>query len=664
VVLSYTIAAGKRFHDGGFGNAMIWQHFVKRIYILACVPLAATLCAQQTSLPTKAAVLDIQVQKPIAKVSPLLYGLMTEEINFSYDGGLYGELVSNRAFKEGHWMGAPHWFVVQDGDASASMQVDKATGPSTALNVSLKLSVTKADAKSRAGVENDGFWGYPVRANTTYQGSFYAKADDAAIGPVMVSIVNNDTGNVAATATVQALTSNWKKYDFVLKTGAVATSSTNHLLLSVEHPGNAWFSLVSVFPPTYHNRQNGNRIDLMEKLADMKPTFLRLPGGNYLEGDHIPERFQWKQTIGPMVDRPTHPSPWRYHSSDGMGLLEFLNWCEDLHIQPVLAVYAGYSLMGDHVKPGADLEPYVQDALDELEYVTGSANTKWGAVRVQNGHPEPFPLTYVEIGNEDWFDKSGSYDDRYAQFYDAIKKTYPQLQLIATTPVKGRTPDVIDDHFYRRATEFYDDTHHYDKTDRNGPKIFVGEWATREGSPTPNFGSALGDAAWMTGMERNSDIVIMASYAPLLVNVNPGGMQWESDLIGYDALTSYGSPSYYAQVMFDSHVGTEVVDSKLDGAGPRFFYSVTRDAAKGMLYLKIVNASSLERPLEIKLTGATEVKKTATLISMSAHTTQETNSITEPTKIVPIKSSIGNAGEDFHHVVPPYSIQVLEISMK
>ena len=182
--------------------------------------------------------------------------------------------------------------------------------------------------------------------------------------------------------------------------------------------------------------------------------------------------------------------------------------------------------------PGPALTPYVQDALDEIEYVTGGSDTRWGAERAKNGHPAPFTLRCVEIGNEDEFDKSGSYEGRYPQFYDAIKGRYPQLQLIATTPVRCHVMDVLDDHYYRSTEDFYSDAHHYDATDRKGPKIFVGEWATREGVPTPNFGAALADAAWMTGMERNSDIVVMSSYAPLLTNVNPGGSQWDTDLIG------------------------------------------------------------------------------------------------------------------------------------
>jgi alpha-N-arabinofuranosidase len=622
-----------------------------------------TMARMDGQEPQGAPELTIAVDKPIARVSPTLYGLMTEEINYSYDGGLYAELVRNRAFHPG-WDEPAHWFLMQYGDAQASMALDPSTGPSANRRFSLKLNVEKASPTDLAGIENEGYWGIPARANTTYIASFYAKADNASVGPVTISIISDDTGKPLASASTPALGAEWKQYSVALTTGDIKTSAANHLVLTVAHPGKIWFDMISLFPPTYKNRENGNRIDLMEKLAAMKPAFLRFPGGNYLEGDHISERFEWKKTIGPLVDRPTHPSPWHYHSSDGMGLLEFLYWCEDLHMQPVLAVYAGYSMAQEHVNPGADLEPYVQDALDELEYVTGSADTKWGAVRAQSGHPEPFELTYVEIGNEDWFDKSGSYYGRYAQYYDAIKKKYPKLQLIATAPVRSRTPDVIDDHYYKRADEFFAFTNHYDKVDRKGPKVFVGEWATREGTPTPNFGAALGDAAWMTAMERNSDLIVMASYAPLFTNVNPGGMQWDTDLIGYDALNSYGSPSYYAQVMFSNHIGNEVVESNLSSASPRLFYSVTRDTAKGVLFLKVVNASSIAHELNIKLTGAGQVEKNAKLIRLTAQTTAETNTLWEPTKIVPVESSIANVSDSFHYTFSPYSINIIEFHIR
>jgi alpha-L-arabinofuranosidase len=631
--------------------------------LLALFPRGVT--SQEKSEAPPQVLLTIDTTKPVAKVSPILYGLMTEEINFSYDGGLFPELIRNRTFQDS-WMHAQHWGLVQNGNALASAQVDHQTGPSSALGFSMKLSVEKADAANTAGLVNDGYWGIAVRPSTDYRCSFFAKSDNSSVGTVTAQLINDDTGRVEASAAVPQLSDSWKEYDLVLKTGpAVKAGSTNHFFLTVAKPGNVWFSLVSVFPPTYKNRVGGNRIDLMEKLAAMHPRFLRFPGGNYLEGDHISERFEWKKTIGAPVDRPTHPSPWGYQSSDGMGLLEFLDWCEDLEMQPVLAVYAGFSMKQEFVKPGEDLKPYVQDALDEIEYVTGSASSKWGAERAKDGHPAPFTLKYVEIGNEDQFDKSGSYDGRYAQFFKAIKEKYPELQLIATDKVTGIKPDVIDDHYYRRKEEFFNDVTHYDKTNRNGPKIFVGEWATiTEGSPTPNFGAALGDAAWMTGMERNSDIIIMASYAPLFVNVNPGGMQWPTNLIGYDALRSYGSPSYYAQVLFGSHIGDEVLSSSIAGNPVRFFYSVTRDSKTGKLFLKLVNASSIPQQIEINLSGATRVKREGTLITLSALTNEATNSITDPNRIVPVESKLGNIGEHFRHLVPGYAIQVVEVSLQ
>jgi len=611
------------------------------------------------------ATLKIETDKPVAKVSPTLYGLMTEEINYSYDGGLYGELVQDRTFQSSR-SDTENWIPVAVGTAKGSVEPDRATGPSAALAASEKITAVQADAADTYGIRNRGWWGVPVRANTTYTGSVFAKGDKAgAAAKVRVSLIANDSGKVLASAELPALTADWKRYSFSMKTGGDAgATANNQIVVSVDHPGTVWLQLLSVFGPTYKDRANGNRVDLMEMMAAMHPAFLRFPGGNYLEGNTIPERFDWKKTIGPLVDRPGHMSPWRYRSTDGMGLLEFLEWCEDLKMQPVLAVYAGYSLQQQFVKPGPDLEPYVQDALDEIEYVTGDASTKWGAERVKDGHPAPFALNFVEIGNEDQFDRSKSYDGRYAQFYDAIKKKYSALTLIATTPIKGHVMDMVDDHYYKRAEQFFDDAHHYDKADRNGPKIFVGEWATREGTPTPNMGAALGDAAWMTGMERNSDLILISSYAPLLVNVNPNGMQWQSDLIGYDANSSYGSPSYWAQVMFAGHVGTETVASDLEGAGDRLFYTVTRDAAKGIVYLKIVNASSKAQDLKISLDGAKDVKATGKLVRLSAGTTAATNSITDPKRVVPVESVVKGVSKEFTRTVPGYSIDVLELGVQ
>ena len=627
--------------------------------ILSCVLTVIAIPLLSMGLDAQTPSLTIQTDHPTAKVSPMLYGLMTEEINFSYDGGIYGELVRDRAVARG-FGGLSHWPMVARGNSVVHVSLDETTGPSAALPCSLKVSVESATDAAPAGVENDGYWGIPVRPRATYSGSFYARTDSPGV-PVTVSLINDQTGVAAASATVTGLTGDWKQLSYVLKTGDLPITANNHLILTIPRPATVWFDLVSLFPPTYRGRPHGNRIDVMDKLAAMHPRFLRLPGGNYLEGDHIADRFEWKKTIGPWVDRPTHFSPWRYRSSDGMGLLEYLEWCEDLQMEPVLAVYAGYSLQQEHLDPGPALEPYVQDALDEIEYVIGSTDTKWGAERARDGHPAPFPLHYVEVGNEDEFDHSGSYDGRFAQFYRAIKTRCPNLQIIATAPIKSIKPDVLDEHFYMSAEKSFSMATYYDNRDRNGPKIFVGEWATREGDPTPNLQAALADAAWLTGLERNSDLVIMTSYAPLFVNVNPGGMQWATDLIGYDALSSYGSPSYWVQVMFSGHLGDEVVSSTLAKAGPRLYASVTRDPHLRKLFVKVVNATSVAQPLNIDLEGAGNASHQAKIITLSGKTPNASNSILRPDAIVPVEHLVAIAGSRFKETLAPYSVNVLEL---
>ncbi|WP_263354643.1 alpha-L-arabinofuranosidase A [Acidicapsa acidisoli] len=633
--------------------------------LLTAMALPSGLTAQSASEP--AAQLNIDVMRIVSPVSPTLYGLMTEEINHSYDGGLYAEMIQNRAFHS-DWEGEPPWDVMRHGNAVAEKRLDTTTGPSQALNYSMKLAVTKASQGNEAGLTNPGFWGYGIRPETTYSGSLYARvadADaDAQIGPITVRMINNATGAVEAQAQVVARSGGWARYEYKLTTGKIAPSTANHLEFTVSHPGTVWLQLVSLMQPTFNNRPNGNRVDLMQRMAAMHPKFLRLPGGNYLEGMTVGERFDWKKTIGPIEDRAGHQGPWFYWSSDGLGLLEFLEWCEDLKVEPVLAVYAGYSLGGSHVAAGKDLEPFVQSALDEVEYVTGDSSTKWGAERARDGHPEPFPLHYVEIGNEDYLDRSGSYPDRYAQFAEAMRKHYPQLKLIATdgnSEYETRVhPDVSDEHYYKSPADMMDLVHHYDKVSRSGPKIFVGEWATRSGSPTPNFGDALGDAAWMTSMERNSDLIVMASYAPLLANVSPGAMEWPTDLIGFDAGTTYGSPSYWAQCLFAAHLGDGTAQSSISGENKRFFYSATVSSKDKVLHLKLVNASSIDQPLSLSLSGVQGVH-TATMSSLHGATFDATNSISDPNVIRPVESTVSVHEDRWSHTVPALTIEVIDL---
>ncbi len=689
----------------------------------AAIPSSAASNATTSSVPSGPTILKIDTGTVVGKVSPMLYGLMTEELNFAYEGGLYGELIRNRSFKAdavvprvspdtykaGKYLPVtfrpdtkPRYWTVAGG---ASMVLDTNVPLNEFLNVSLKVDAASATAASPAGVANSGYWGIPVKPKTTYSLSFFAKADAQFTGPLTASIESADGKTIFASAEISGLTTAWKKFQTKLKTKDVAASKDNVFKLTTRTAGTLWLQNVSLFPPTYKNRENGNRVDIMEKLAAMKPKFLRFPGGNYLEGNAFNQRFNWKETIGPLERRPGHPSPWGYWSTDGFGLLEFAEWCEDLEMEPLLGVFAGYCLgQGGVIPAGPQLEPYVQEALEEIEYLTGDAkSTKWGAQRAKDGHPKPFKMTCVEVGNEDWFDRSGpdrngTYDGRFAQFYDAIKKKYPQLKVISSCGyeqpqslwVKSRTPDLVDEHYYRNLEEMMIQAFKYDSYSRtNVSKIFCGEWATRVGSPTPNMAGALGDSAWMTCMERNSDIVLLSCYAPLFVNVsqlngNGRSMQWSSDLIGYDALRSYGSPAYYAQRMFSTMHGDEILATDAEniptriwqrpgrraGSAPapeqlkEIFFVATREAKSGMVFLKVVNTSGLMKPIQIQIDGAPKLKAKGEAVVLAGKALDDTNSLENPENLVPHTETVTGVGPSFSRDLPSYSITVLKLKTK
>ena len=676
--------------------------------------------------------LTLDLGKAHLNVSPMLYGLMTEEINHAYDGGLYPELIRNRIFKDNKSFPEAWSLVSNDSNSKASIKLMAAAQENIpfeerrhaingALTTCLRLSVEKANG--RVGIANEGYWGIPVKPSTTYQASFYLKGagsvqprqvpgrpgpanpspviEDNTAGPVTVSIESADGKIVYASRTIDLKKNiSWKKYELTLTTQADVKPTANaRFVISTDRTGVYYFNLVSLFPPTHNNRSNGNRADLIKMMADMHPKFLRFPGGNFLEGPLIGDAFPWKTTLGPLEARPGHNGSWGYRASDGMGLLEFLLWCEDIGAEPLLAVYAGYSLNGDYIDAGPLLKPYVDDALDEIEYVMGDVNTYWGAKRALDGHPAPFKLSYVEIGNEDWFDRTNSYDGRFNQFRTAIETKYPSLHCISTIAdaqfpamkiTTGKKPEVMDEHYYRDAWAMWENASQYDKYDRNGPKIFVGEWATREGAPTTNLNAALGDAAWMTGMERNSDIIIMSCYAPLFVNVNtatataPKAWQWDSDLIGYNALNSYGSPSYYVQKLFGNYLGDKIVPVTAENiasqprplthrdtvAGimksplvPTLFYSATTEEKTGAIYLKLVNTTGKQQAVNINLAGAGKLSPTGTMYTISGDKPEATNTISDPERIIPVSATIKGISQKFKRNLSPYSVTVLTLSM-
>jgi alpha-L-arabinofuranosidase len=420
-----------------------------------------------------------------------------------------------------------------------------------------------------------------------------------------------------------------------------------------------WLQVVSVFPPTYRNRTNGLRPDLVELLKQMRPKIFRFPGGNYIEGVTIDTRWDWKKTIGPVWERPGHQnSAWGYWSDDGLGLLEFLQLTEDLDATPVMAVWAGYTLNGTVVAQ-PDLAPYVQDALDLIEYAIGPVTSTWGARRAADGHPEPFGMPYVEIGNEDFFDRSGSYNAyRYPMFYDAIKAAYPKVLVIATTPVTSRPMDVIDEHYYSSAAFFEQQSTRYDSYDRNGPKVFVGEYAATAGAgglPTGLLGNSIGEAAFMTGMERNSDVVRLSSYAPLFASV--GHTQWNPDLIGYDQVHSFGSTSYWVQQMFARNVGDKVLPVTASATG--LYYSATIDSESGKVYLKIVNPGSQSVPSQLTFGGRNA--SVADTEVLSNPDPQTGNTLANPSAVAPARATLRGSNGVFSYEVPANSLTVVTV---
>jgi alpha-L-arabinofuranosidase len=634
--------------------------------------------------PAATPTIHIGTDQVKAKVSPMLYGLMTEEINFSYEGGLYGELIRNRSFKaEAGFAYQAEEPVYWDTVGGAEIALDRQQKLNNALDLSLALNIKSATPQQPAGIRNPGYWGISVKPKSSYKVSFYAKAEGD-IGPLTVALAKASGQSIVANQ-VQGVGKEWKKFELTLRTGAgLSASKDNVFTLTAAQPGKLWLQQVSVFGPSYRNRDNGMRADLMEMMVALKPKFLRFPGGNYVEGDTFNQRFEWKKTVGDLAERPGHRSPWNYWSTDGLGMLEFLLWCEDLKAEPLLDVFAGYALQGERLSSAEDLAPFVQEALDQIEYIIGDVSTKWGAQRAKDGHPAPFPLRYVEIGNEDFFDKSNSYDQRFTLFYKAIKAKYPQLQLISTmaaSATPSQRPDLVDEHTYAWGeAQMYEHLNDYDQRPRSEPKIFVGEWATHDGWPMPTMKAAIADAAYLTSLERNADHVLMQAYAPLLANLSHVGghsrdnsMQWAINLIGYDALKSYGTPSYYVQTMFAQAQGDVVLESSGKAIPqwsvnnkdvPALYWVATRNDKNQHIQVKLVSRSASPQPVRLQLSGLTSVASKGSFTVLSSNDPDAGNSLDTPERIVPKTQVLTGLSRDFVVTLPAYSVAVLDFEAK
>lgn len=516
------------------------------------------LCGQVLALAQDARI-EVDLSTPGKPISPLLWGIFFEEINHAGDGGIYAELVRNRSFED-----APHstihaWRLVDDSGRSR-IAIDQSRPIHPRNPRSLRWEV--GEVATGVSLVNEGYWGIAVEKGKRYRLSLYARCDERFRGELLVSL-QGAGGEVYAQQSVRGIGADWKRFSATLTSRA--TDPKARLVLTATSPGVVWLDMVSLMPAdTFKGRPNGLRRDLAQMLADLRPSFLRFPGGCFVEGDRLRNALRWRDTLGDIAERPSRWNLWGYTTTQGLGLHEYLQMSEDLGAEPLLVVNCGMACQyrqGD-VAPLEQLDEWIEDALAAIEYAIGPPTSQWGALRAKNGRPEPFRLRFVEVGNENW---GPAYEERYARFYDAIKARFPQIQIIANSPVRSRPMDVLDEHFYSSAEWFITQSTRYDRYDRNGPKIFVGEYAVTAGAGTGNLRAALGEAAFMTGIERNSDIVIMASYAPLFVNTH--ARQWNPDLIVFDSARVYGTPSYYVQQLFSRYRGTRVLPLQLHAPG-------------------------------------------------------------------------------------------------
>lgn len=497
------------------------------------------------------ATMTINAGKPGAEISPTLYGIFFEEINHAGDGGIYAELIRNRSFEDAQ---TPEgWSKVVDGSADGKMDLDTERPLNAANPHSLRLQITQTSG-GRFGAANQGYWGIAVAKGAEYHLSLYARCSENFKGPLAVRL-EGASNNLLAEGQIKGLTSDWKRFSCTLKPRAGDPSA--RLAISASTAGTVWLDIVSLFPvQAWKRRPNGLRPDLAGMLVDLKPSFVRFPGGCFVEGDKLENAFRWKNTIGDIAERPGHWNLWDYRSTDGLGYHEYLQMCEDLGAEPMFVINCGMSHGGN--VPLDQLEPWVQDALDAIDYANGPATSRWGAVRAKNGHPAPFNLKYLEIGNENG---GPAYEERYARFYEAVKARHPEIYLISNVPVKSKPMDILDEHYYNSPDWFAANATRYDRYDRKGPKIYVGEFACTQNCGKGNLRAALGEAAFMTGMERNSDIVVMCSYAPLFVNAN--NRKWNPDAVCFNSAACYGTPSYHAQKMFSQNRGDVVLPAAI-----------------------------------------------------------------------------------------------------
>jgi alpha-L-arabinofuranosidase len=629
----------------------------------------------------------VQTSKTGAAIPSTLYGLFFEDINYGADGGLYAELIKNRSFE------FPQNLMGWTTFGNVTLQDD---GPFERNPHYVRLG-NAGHAHKHTGIENEGFFGIGVQEGAEYRFSVWARGEGQQI---RIELINNSTmeeKQAFVTAKLDIDSKEWKQYEVVLK--ANRTEPKAHLRIFLDTPGTVDLEHVSLFPvDTWEGRKNGLRKDLVQALKDIHPGVFRFPGGCIVEGTDLETRYQWKNTVGAVENRPLNENRWHYtfdyrffpdyFQSYGLGFFEYFQLSEDIGAEPLPILNVGLSCQFQnetedaHVKV-EDLDPYIQDVLDLIEFANGDTTTKWGALRAEMGHPAPFNLKYVGIGNEQW---GPEYPARLKPFLDVVRKQHPEIKIVGTSgpdsegkqfeylwpEMKRLKADLVDEHFYRPETWFLAQGNRYDSYDRKGPKVFAGEYACHgKGKKWNHFNASLMEAAFMTNIERNADVVEMATYAPLFAHVE--GWQWRPDMIWFDNLKSVRTCSYYVQQLYSHNKGTNVLPLTMNKkvvSGQEgqdgLFASAVWDKDRNAYIVKAVNTGDEAQALNITFAG---LKKNVSLsdaevISLHSDNLDADNTLCHPDNVVPQKSSAKVEGNVLNTTLPARTFSVYIITKK
>ena len=628
----------------------------------------------------------VKVDQPKADIKSTMWGVFFEDINFAADGGIYAELVKNRSFEFAKpWMG---WQILKKDTTEGVLIVNR--GEANASNPRF-ARIIRSNADEKFGLGNEGFRGMGIKKGMVYHFSVLAKNPEANRLKMRLELVT-PKGEVIGTANLAPETSDWKRYtvDFT----ATATEPKARLNIWFEGKGSLDIDVVSLFPDdTWKNRPGGLRADLVQLLADLKPGFVRFPGGCIVEGYELATRYQWKKTVGNIEDRQTNINRWNtefkhrltpdYFQSFGLGFYEYFQLAEDLGAEPLPILSCGMACQFNsaEVVPMDQLDPYIQDAIDLIEFANGPADSKWGKVRVQMGHPAPFNLKMIGVGNEQW---GQQYIERYDAFVKKIKEKYPNVAIVTGTgpspdgkffdfaakELKKRNAEIVDEHYYANPEWFFQNATRYDNYDRSGYKIFAGEYAAQSVktcSPDNqnNWKCALSEAAFMTGLERNADVVSMCSYAPLFAHID--GWQWTPDLIWFDNLRSFGTANYYVQKLYSNNKGTQVLPMLMENkpitGQDGLFASAAFDKNSNEIILKLVNSGNQAQTAKVALEGAKNLSSKGKLIVLKSDDLNKVNSLDRPNIVSPIEHEFILKGKTVNQELAPYSFTVIRIKL-